>query len=126
MNSPRVWISAEEPDETALRLAVERAGGTVAISSADADAVVWARDERGLIRDHLTECIRWVQVWDAGVDEWLSLDVVDSTRAWTCAKGLYAVPIGEYCLAALLSCARALPRQVSCSTWRPPPVASLG
>ena len=60
-----------------LSRGIERGGG-VLVPLADADAVVWTRGP-DTFPDSLPERVRWVQLPSAGVEPWLSADIVDDT-----------------------------------------------
>jgi phosphoglycerate dehydrogenase-like enzyme len=94
-----------------------RAGGGTIVPSSDAEGLVFTGDVDEL-RAALHPGIRWVQTWGAGV-EWLrDGGFFDHDRQWLAARGVYAGPIAEYCLAMLLAGARDLPVRVRRQTWR--------
>ncbi len=111
----RIWIHAQESRIEALEAAVRVGGGSVSAAD-EANAIVWATDEPAAIRPVLHDDIAWVQLSSAGIEEWFA-GVVDSRRVWTAAKGVYADPIAEYCLTALLAAARSLPLTVRNARW---------
>ena len=119
-----VWLEAEGADRVALERAVELGGGRI-VEAGGANAIVWAAGGNERIRRLLRPGVEWVQVWDAGFDDWWATGAVDGTRTWTAAKGVYALPIAEYCVAALLSAARLLPTVVRARRWDPLHVRSL-
>lgn len=119
-----VWVRADGQDRTDLERAVETGGGRV-VDAEHADAVVWAAPDSAAISSILHPGIEWVQVWDAGFDGWWSTGVIDDSRTWTAAKGVYARPIAEYCVAAMLAAARSLPDVVRARRWEAPRVATL-
>ena len=90
----------------AFSAAVRDAGGEVAVSAADlaeASALIWADP---YVPHHYPEVIasvpavEWVQLPYAGIEPFL--DYLDSRLVWTCAKGVYADPVAEWVMAALL------------------------
>ena len=91
---------------SAFVAAVRDAGGEVATSERDlaqARAVVWADPYAGhMFREVLasTPSAEWVQLPYAGIEPFV--DYLDPRLVWTCAKGVYADPVAEWVMAALL------------------------
>ena len=82
--------------------AVRDAGGEVA-SLAEARALVWADPyAAGMYPEIIAAApaVEWVQLPYAGVEPFL--DYLDTRLVWTCAKGVYADPVAEWIMAALL------------------------
>ena len=82
--------------------AVRDAGGEVA-SLAEARALVWADPyAAGMYPEVIASApaVEWVQLPYAGVEPFL--DYLDTRLVWTCAKGVYADPVAEWIMAALL------------------------
>ena len=82
--------------------AVRDAGGEVA-SLAEARALVWADPyAAGMYPEVIAAApaVEWVQLPYAGVEPFL--DYLDTRLVWTCAKGVYADPVAEWVMAALL------------------------
>ena len=82
--------------------AVRDAGGEVA-SLAEARALVWADPYApGMYPEVIASApaVEWVQLPYAGVEPFL--DYLDTRLVWTCAKGVYADPVAEWVMAALL------------------------
>lgn len=82
--------------------AVREAGGEVA-DLAEADALIWAdpyvpHQYPDLIAS--APGVEWVQLPYAGIEPFV--DHLDTQRVWTCAKGVYADPVAEWAMAALL------------------------
>jgi phosphoglycerate dehydrogenase-like enzyme len=69
--------------------------------------------------------IEWVQLPLAGVERFFQAGVVDSTRTWTSAKGLYAEPVAEHALALTLACLRQLPERARATSWGTPAATTL-
>ena len=86
--------------------AVRDAGGDVAVSAAElaeAKALVWADP----FAPHLypdvvasVPAVEWVQLPFAGIEPFI--DYLDARLVWACAKGVYADPVAEWVMAALL------------------------
>ena len=86
--------------------AVRAAGGEVAVSAAElaeAKALVWADP----FAPHLypdvvasVPAVEWVQLPFAGIEPFI--DYLDARLVWACAKGVYADPVAEWVMAALL------------------------
>jgi phosphoglycerate dehydrogenase-like enzyme len=97
------------------------AGGGVLSEPGHARAVVWAdaRDPQGLGR--LLEenpSLEWVQVPFAGVENFVP--IVDTTRTWTCGKGVYAEPVAEHALGLALAGMRAIGMYSRRGKWSGP------
>ena len=86
--------------------AVRDAGGEVAESAADlaeARAMIWADPYAADLYPELiaaAPAVEWVQLPYAGIEPFL--DYLDPRLTWTCAKGVYAGPVAEWVMAALL------------------------
>lgn len=99
-----------------------RAGGGTFVAPSEADVLVWAEpaqaDELDLLLRTEARRVRWVQLPWAGVEPYL--DVIDSERIWTCAKGVYAEPVAEHALTLLLAGLRGLGEYGRASSWSAP------
>ena len=86
--------------------AVLAAGGEVAVSAAElaeAGALVWADPYANHLYPEVIAslpAVEWVQLPYAGIEPFL--DHLDTRLVWTCAKGVYADPVAEWVMAALL------------------------
>ncbi|MFF1946358.1 NAD(P)-dependent oxidoreductase [Rhodococcus qingshengii] len=101
--------------------AVVAGGGEVLAEISGANAIVWVGYESTTpqdIRALLTDSIKWVQLDSAGVDDWI--DVVDSDRVWTSAKGAYADDVAEQAVAFVLAAARQLTASARRDSWGSP------
>jgi len=86
----------------ALTDAVRDAGGEVA-DLADARALVWADPHAAAVYPEViasAPSVEWVQLPYAGIEPFV--DHLDDRLTWTCAKGVYADPVAEWAMAALL------------------------
>ena len=86
----------------AFAAAVRDAGGEVA-DLADAQALIWADPyAAGMYPEVIAAApsVEWVQLPYAGIEPFL--DYLDTRLTWTCAKGVYADPVAEWVMAALL------------------------
>ena len=96
-----------------------RAAGAELVEPAAADAIVWT-SPRG--PDRLATLLeprhRWVALVITGVERWLASGVVDDSRAWTCARGVYADGVAEHALALVLAAARRLPAYARARSWQ--------
>src|SRR5207248_7856698 len=101
--TPRVCVFPSVPE---LEAAVVRGGGEVS-EAANADALVLFQGNN-LLDPPLHEGMRWVQSSSAGNDHLIRAGLVDGTRVWTGAAGVYARPISEHVLGLLLVAARNL------------------
>jgi D-3-phosphoglycerate dehydrogenase len=99
---------------------VERAGGAPAKPD-NADAIVWTdpADAAGLQRALAASPARWVQLPFAGIERFVAEGVVDGSRIWTCAKGIYGPAVAEQVVALLLAAARQIHRHVAVHEWLP-------
>ncbi len=105
--------------------AVEQAGGAVSPLSDQTRAVVWLAYERAPELAEVLERypgIGWVQLPWAGIDAFS--DAMRRTPRrdsilWTSAKGSYAQPVAEHCLALMLALLRGLPERVRAKSWGP-------
>ena len=102
--------------------AVRDAGGEVAASATDlaeARALIWADP---YVPHRYPEVIasvpavEWVQLPYAGIEPFL--DYLDARRTWTCAKGVYAEPVAEWVMAALLMGLRDFHLFATADSWR--------
>jgi len=118
MNVPKVAVVPIAVD--IYSEAVTRAGGRLA-SPENADAVVWtdALDADGLRRLLASSAARWVQLPFAGIERFVAAGVVDRSRTWTCAKGIYGPAVAEHVLALMLAAARQIHRHVAVHEWLP-------
>lgn len=69
--------------------------------------------------------ISWVQLPVAGVERAFEANLVDRSRVWTSAKGLYSEPVAEHALALALACLRELPTRARAKTWGAPAATTL-
>ncbi|MYA86360.1 MAG: hydroxyacid dehydrogenase [Acidimicrobiaceae bacterium] len=86
----------------AFAAAVRDAGGEVADLS-EAEALIWADPYAAAMYPEVIAAapsVEWVQLPYAGVEPFL--DYLDTRLTWTCAKGVYADPVAEWVMAALL------------------------
>jgi len=86
----------------AFAAAVRDAGGEVA-DPAEAEALIWADPYAAAMYPEVIAAapsVEWVQLPYAGVEPFL--DHLDARLTWTCAKGVYADPVAEWVMAALL------------------------
>ena len=90
----------------AFSAAVRAAGGEVATSAQDlaqTRALVWADPYAGYRFQEViasVPAVEWVQLPYAGIEPFV--DHLDPGLVWTCAKGVYADPVAEWAMAALL------------------------
>jgi len=110
---------AVAPSSSALvESAVRAGGGTLVGLDDEPDALVWLAptDADGLrAAVERAPSVRWVQLPFAGVEAFLG--VLDPSRTWTCAKGVYGEPVAEHALALALAGLRALPARARATSW---------
>lgn len=114
-DSPRVAVLPRSADW--IHAAVQ-SGGAEIVDIDEATALVWTSantpgDLAAVLADRPD--IDWVQLPWAGVDPYLS--IMDDTRTWTCAKGVYADPVAEHALALLLAGFRHLHTYARSNAW---------
>lgn len=109
--SDSLVISIAPEDTFGLEASVRAAGGRLGPPE-DADAIVWSdpRDPDGLREVLSRSTPRWVQLPSAGIEKFVESGLIDNSRAWTCAKGIYGQPCAEHALALVLMAARCLHR----------------
>jgi phosphoglycerate dehydrogenase-like enzyme len=101
----------------AIVAAVEAGGGTV-VDPADADALIWADPHAsdtypGLIAS--APGVEWIHLPYAGIEPFV--EHLDEDHTWTCAKVVYADPVAEWVITALLTAFRDIPRFVRARSW---------
>ncbi|MEO6988598.1 MAG: NAD(P)-dependent oxidoreductase [Aquihabitans sp.] len=93
-------------------------GGAEIVDIDEATALVWTSantpDELAAVLAERPE-IDWVQLPWAGVDPYVP--IMDRTRTWTCAKGVYADPVAEHALTLLLAGFRHIHTFARATTW---------
>lgn len=96
-----------------------RAGGGELVGLDDGpDALVWMAPDDATGLQEAVRAARsalWIQLPFAGVEEFA--DVLDPSRTWTCAKGVYAEPTAEHALALALAGLRQLPQRARADRW---------
>lgn len=101
----------------AMVAAVEAAGGTVA-PLAEASALMFADPAAAAVYPELIAAgpqIEWIQLPYAGIEPFAHH--LDLDHLWTCGKGVYAPPVAEWIMTALLTAFRDIPRYVRASSW---------
>jgi phosphoglycerate dehydrogenase-like enzyme len=112
--SARVFVGPNRP--TSLRAAVELAGGSL-VPAADANIVIWTSGEADELHSVLHSGVEWVQLASAGVEEWIDSGLIDGTRVWTSARGLYSARVAEHVVALILAAAKGLIGAARRQTW---------
>ncbi|MET0956131.1 MAG: D-isomer specific 2-hydroxyacid dehydrogenase family protein [Cryobacterium sp.] len=109
--------------------AVEQAGGTVDVLSAETRGLIWLSYARAAeLGDVLAQNpqIAWVQLPWAGVDAFsavLARHQRDDLLV-TSAKGAYAQPVAEHALALILASLRLLPQRARALSWNAEPAGT--
>ena len=101
----------------AMAEAVEAAGGTVA-PLAEASALMFADPAAAAAYPELIAAapqIEWIQLPYAGIEPFAHH--LDHDHLWTCGKGVYAPPVAEWIMTALLTAFRDIPRYVRATSW---------
>ena len=97
--------------------AVRAAGGNV-VSLESARALVWADPLTPSLYPQVIAAapgVKWVQLPYAGVEPFA--DYLDHEHMWSCGKGVYAEPVAEYVMAALLTGLRDFHLFSQASSW---------
>lgn len=111
--APRV----ETPMHDAFAAAVKAAGGRVAPLE-EASAIIWADPTDSSSYPEVIASApnaKWVQLPYAGIEDFA--EHLDSGRVWTCGKGVYAEPVAEHVMAALLMAFRNLHVYARATSW---------
>ena len=101
-------------------------GGGLISPLADAKALVWGAPAKPqALVDVLEQAphLEWIQLPWAGIEPYI--DVIDDDRLWTCAKGVYAEPVGELALALGLCGLRGISSYARAQTWESPSGTNL-
>ena len=101
----------------ALVKAVEDGGGTV-VPIESARALIFADPMAAAAFPDLIRRgpdVEWVQLPYAGVETFARH--LDRDHLWTCGKGVYAPPVAEWIMTALLTAFRHIPGYVRASSW---------
>jgi len=124
---PRLAVGPSRPKH--VEEAIQAGGGVpVSLDDETAQGLVWlnTRDVAGLRHALSTlPSVSWVQLASAGVESLSAVNLLDSGRLWTCAKGAYAEPVAEHALALALAGLRQLPERVIARSWGSPGGRSL-
>lgn len=123
---PRIAIG---PKSAGFAEQAVKAGGGLPVQVNDpADALVWLSafdmDTLGeVLRDQPD--LRWVQLPFAGIERAVEAGIIDTSRQWTCAKGIYAEPVAEHAMTLALAGLRCLPERLRARSWGSPAGRSL-
>lgn len=118
MHRSRVCVAVEPHPIPGLLDALREAGAEIVEPEA-AEAVVWTSPgDTEQLAALLEPRHRWVALVIAGVEPWLASGLVDGSRTWTCARGVYANGVAEHGLALILAAARRLPEYTRATSWR--------
>ncbi len=101
-------------------------GGGLVSPLADAKALVWGAPAKPqALVDVLEQAphLEWIQLPWAGIEPYI--DVIDDDRLWTCAKGVYAEPVGELALALGLCGLRGIASYARAQQWESPSGTNL-
>jgi len=116
--SAGVAVAIEPWPVPGLAEALNEAGAEL-VEPSRADAIVWTSPgDTERLAALLAPRHRWVALVITGVEQWLASGVIDRSRTWTCARGVYANGVAEHGLALVLAAARRLPAYARASTWR--------
>ena len=101
----------------AMADAVEAAGGII-VPMAEASALMFADPTAADVYPSLlatSDSIEWIQLPYAGIEPFVHH--LDHDHVWTCGKGVYAPPVAEWIMTALLTAFRDVPRYVRATSW---------
>ncbi|MBN9644181.1 NAD-binding protein [Corynebacterium sp. CCM 8862] len=65
----------------------------------------------------LPRSVKWVQLTLAGIDAFFDEGLIDATRTWSNASGVYAKPVAESAVGLLLGCLHMYPRIDRARSW---------
>jgi phosphoglycerate dehydrogenase-like enzyme len=108
------------PSEDARIAAAVRRGGGRPVPPREAEAIVWLSTDVDKLAEVVGTQTRWIQLPAAGVEDWVTAGIVDDSRAWTSARGVYAETVAEHALALLLAGARRLHECARALEWGEP------
>ena len=118
---PERHLIAVEPStrpalHTVMVEAVEAAGGTV-VPIEQASALIFADPAADAFPNIIGAGpgVDWIQLPYAGIETFQHH--LDHDHTWTCGKGVYAPPVAEWIMTALLTAFRDIPRYVRASSW---------
>ncbi len=97
--------------------AVRDAGGEL-VELSEAQGLIWADPYAVDIYPEVIAAapsVKWVQLPYAGIEPFA--DFLDDRLTWTCAKGVYADPVAEWVVAALLMGLRDFHRFAAADSW---------
>jgi phosphoglycerate dehydrogenase-like enzyme len=118
METPGLVPIAVAPKSNASIDAAVTDGGGELVPLEQAAGLIWTspNDPDGL-RDIVAANpnVGWIQLPWAGIEPYVQL--LDPTRTWTCAKGVYSDPVAEHALALLLAGFRHLGGYARERTW---------
>ena len=119
--APRTHIAVEPQSRPAMHAvmadAVEAAGGQV-VPIEQASALIFADPAAAGVYPELIASggdVEWIQLPYAGIEPFAHH--LDHDHLWTCGKGVYAPPVAEWIMTALLTAFRDIPRYVRASSW---------
>lgn len=98
-----------------LAAAIEAGGGTLSVLE-DADALVW--DGGADTFPVLPDSVRWVQLTYAGIEPFFRSGLIDGSRLWSNASGVYADNVAEYAVGALLVGLRQFHASARAESWQ--------
>ncbi|NCG38955.1 MAG: hydroxyacid dehydrogenase [Actinobacteria bacterium] len=124
MAAPRNLIAVEPTSRPEMHLAmasaVQEAGGTV-VPIGEASSLMFAdptaADSFPELMAQATN-VEWVQLPYAGVETFVQH--LDPAYTWTCGKGVYAPPVAEWIMTALLTAFRDIPTFARAERWPAP------
>ncbi len=130
MTEPRTARVAVGPVAGLLEDAIEAGGGVPTSLSDEPNALIWTEFAPRTVPElkkvlELHPSIEWVQLPIAGIERVVDAGMIDDTRVWTSAKGLYAEPVAEHAVALGLACLRDLPERVRATSWGRPAAKTL-
>ncbi|MGW1676816.1 D-isomer specific 2-hydroxyacid dehydrogenase family protein [Saccharopolyspora sp. NPDC002376] len=113
----KVHVGPVAPPE--LEAAVVAAGAELS-SAADASALVWFGGAPEQFAELEHPALEWVQLPSAGIESWVSADVLRDGVTFTSAAGTYAQTVAEHTLGLMLAGARQMHQMARESSWSKP------
>jgi len=126
MSDVKALVVAAEANEArvierrkVIEAAITDAGGSV-VDSAEANTVIWLRSAepkalQQLLQDNAG--VRWAQLPSAGIESFVTPELLAGEVTFTCAKGAYAEEVAEHALMLTMGVLRDVGRQVRAAEW---------
>jgi D-3-phosphoglycerate dehydrogenase len=121
----RPWVAVVPNRDDGMVAAVVEGGGEPS-EPESAQVIVWTdpHHPEGLRKVLDVSPAAWIQLPLAGIETFVATGMIDSSRIWTSAKGIYGYACAEHALALMLAAARRIHQHVRIRKWETTPVGS--